>query len=80
MAAIETSYKTKNWFNVYRREAYKKLSLVPINNFSLPKAERLKNMVNAHCNVWFIYIRLFEYQSDDMLRYVFVKLRLCSLQ
>jgi hypothetical protein len=72
MAAIKTSYKTKNWLNVYRREEHKKLSLVPINNFPLPKAERLKNMDNAYCDVWFIFIRLFEYRYDDMLRHGFV--------
>jgi hypothetical protein len=43
MAAIGN----KNCLNVYGREEHKKPSLVSINNFQLPKAQRLKNIVTA---------------------------------
>jgi len=51
MAAI----RNKNCLNVYRREEHKKPSLVSINNFQLPKAQRLKNMVTAHSYACFIF-------------------------
>jgi hypothetical protein len=72
IAAIKTSYKTKNWFNIYGREGHKKLSLVTINNFSTAEGREIKNTDNAHCNVWFIFIRLFKYHHDDMLMHGFV--------
>jgi len=51
MAAI----RNKNCLNVYGREEHKKPSLVSINNFKLPKAQRLKNIVTAHSYACFIF-------------------------
>jgi hypothetical protein len=51
MAAI----RNKNCLNVYGREKHKKPSLVSINNFQLPKAQRLKSMVTAHSYACFIF-------------------------
>jgi hypothetical protein len=68
MAAI----RNKNCLNVYRTAEHKKLSLVSINNFQMPKAERLKYMNTAHSYAGFVFVLLFEYDCDGKSRHDFV--------